>query len=66
MNTEKDSCSTGACAGPGMCPGIALLPSIIIGYGITELSGSLLLGWLVGAPLFLALILGWHKKTARR
>ena len=45
-----------------MCPGIALLLSTIIGFGITEFSDSLLLGWLIGAPLFLALILGWHKK----
>ncbi len=45
-----------------MCPGIALLLSTIIGAGIAELSGSLLLGWLIGTPLFLALILGWHHK----
>jgi hypothetical protein len=45
-----------------MCPGIALLLSTLIGAGIAELSSSISLGWLIGAPLFLALIMGWHKK----
>jgi hypothetical protein len=64
MNTQNTSCSTGGCGGKGLCPGIALLLAYLAGFGLAELTGSTLLGFLVGLPLFIVLVLGLPRKRA--
>ncbi|GEM_PF-3505956 len=68
MTTENKSCSTGGCGSKGLCPGIALLPSYLVGLGITTISNSTVLGFLVGIPVFFLLVNGVPriKKTAKR
>ena len=64
MKTQNTSCSTGACGGKGLCPGVALLLAYLVGFGLAELTGITLLGFLVGLPLFIVLTLGLPRKCA--
>ena len=48
---SDNSCTTGSCGGPGLCPGIALFISYIVGGGLAMLTGIPWLGWAVGVPL---------------
>jgi hypothetical protein len=57
-NTSPNSCPTGGCGGPGLCPGVALLLAYAVGSGITLLTGIQWLGWAVGIPLAVILITG--------
>lgn len=62
---KKDTrCSTGGCGGNGLCPGVALLLAYLAGFGLAELTGSPPLGFLVGVPLFIVLVLGLPGKRA--
>lgn len=54
----KNTCSTGGCGGPGLCPGVALLLAYVAGGGIALLTGIQWLGWAIGVPLALILITG--------
>ncbi|NBB78904.1 MAG: hypothetical protein GVY36_05585 [Verrucomicrobia bacterium] len=54
----SQSCQTGRCDGPGLCPGVALLLAYLVGGGIALLTGLKWLGWAVGLPLALVLISG--------
>ncbi len=48
-------------------PGVALLLAYLAylaGFGLAELTGSTLLGFLVGLPLFIVLVLGLPRKRA--
>lgn len=62
MTKENTSCSTGKCGGKGRCLGVALLLAYLAGLGLAELTGSALLGFLVGVPLFIVLVLGLPGK----
>jgi len=55
---SENSCPTGSCGGPGLCPGIALFISYAVGAGFVALTGLQWLGWAVGVPLGLILITG--------
>jgi len=64
MTNKNTSCSTGGCGGKGLCPGVALLLAYLAGFGLAELTGSTLLGFLIGVPLFIVLVLGLPGKRA--
>lgn len=64
MTKENTNCSTGGCGGKGLCPGVALLLAYLAGFGLAEITGSALLGLLVGMPLFIVLVLGLPGKRA--
>lgn len=64
MAKENTACSTGGCGGNRLCPGIALLIAYLAGLGLTELTGSTVLGVVVGVPLCIALVLGLPRKRA--
>ncbi|MEN8662142.1 MAG: hypothetical protein ACN4GF_01405 [Lentimonas sp.] len=66
MDKNKTNCTSVGCGGTGICPGVALLISIMLGYGIEALSGSTLFASLIGVPLCIALILGWPQKQLSR
>ncbi|MFQ3271316.1 MAG: hypothetical protein ACI9A1_001639 [Lentimonas sp.] len=53
------------CSGCGKaCLGVAMLVAYLVGFGLAEVTGSTLLGFLVGAPLFLLLVLGLPAKKS--
>jgi len=56
MTHQNANCSTGGCGSKGLCPGVALLLAYLAGLGLAELTGSTLLGFLVGLPLFIVLV----------
>lgn len=58
LSNEPQSCSTGSCGGPGLCPGVALFLAYVLGGGITLLTGLTWLGWSIGVPTALILITG--------
>ena len=58
QNTSPNTCSTGGCGGPGLCPGVALLLAYVVGGSIALLTGIQWLGWVVGVPLAIILITG--------
>ena len=58
QNTSPNTCPTGGCGGPGLCPGVALLLAYVAGAGISLLTGIQWLGWAVGIPLAVILITG--------
>ena len=62
----KDSCRTGGCGGPGLCPGIALLLAYLGGAGVALLTGMVWLGWVVGIPIGIILITGAWRFLPRR
>lgn len=64
MTHQNTNCSTGGCGSKGLCPGVALLLAYLAGLGLAELTGSTLLGFLVGLPLFIVLVLGLPRKRA--
>jgi hypothetical protein len=64
MTHQNTNCSTGGCGSKGLCPGVALLLAYLAGFGLAELTGSTLLGFLVGLPLFIVLVLGLPRKRA--
>ena len=64
MTHQNANCSTGGCGSKGLCPGVALLLAYLAGLGLAELTGSTLLGFLVGLPLFIVLVLGLPRKRA--
>ncbi|KRP34718.1 MAG: hypothetical protein ABS34_12525 [Opitutaceae bacterium BACL24 MAG-120322-bin51] len=64
MTHQNTNCSTGGCGSKGLCPGVALLLAYLAGFGLAELTGSTLLGFLVGVPLFIVLVLGLPRKRA--
>jgi hypothetical protein len=64
MTYQNTNCSTGGCGSKGLCPGVALLLAYLAGFGLAELTGSTLLGFLVGLPLFIVLVLGLPRKRA--
>jgi len=64
MTHQNANCSTGGCGSKGLCPGVALLLAYLAGFGLAELTGSTLLGFLVGLPLFIVLVLGLPRKRA--
>ena len=64
MTHQNTNCSTGGCSSKGLCPGVALLLAYLAGFGLAELTGSTLLGFLVGLPLFIVLVLGRPRKRA--
>jgi len=64
MTHQNANCSTGGCGSKGLCPGVALLLAYLSGLGLAELTGSTLLGFLVGLPLFIVLVLGLPRKRA--
>ena len=64
MTHQNTNCSTGGCGSKGLCPGVALLLAYLAGFGLAELTGSTLLGVLVGLPLFIVLVLGLPRKRA--
>jgi hypothetical protein len=64
MKTQNTSCSTGGYGSKGLCPGIALLLAYLVGFGLAELTGITLLGFLVGLPLFIVLVIGLPRKRA--
>ncbi len=64
MTHQNTNCSTGGCGSKGLCPGVALLFAYLAGFGLAELTGSTLLGFLVGLPLFIVLVLGLPRKRA--
>lgn len=67
QNTSPNTCPTGGCGGPGLCPGVALLLAYVAGGGITLLTGLQWLGWAVGIPLAIILITGaWRFLPARK
>jgi hypothetical protein len=41
-----------------------MLVAYLVGFGLAEVTGSTLLGFLVGAPLFLLLVLGLPAKKS--
>ena len=55
---NNESCATGGCGGPGLCPGVALFLAYVIGAGVTLLTGLTWLGWTVGIPIALILLTG--------
>lgn len=61
-----NSCATGSCGGPGLCPGIALFIAWATGGGVAMLTGLQWLGWAVGIPLALILITGAWRWLPRR
>jgi hypothetical protein len=64
MTHQNTNCSSGGCGSKGLCPGVALLLAYLAGFGLAELTGSTLLGFLVGLPLFIVLVLGLPRKRA--
>jgi len=64
MTHQNTNCSTGGCGSKGLCPGVALLLAYLAGFGLAELTGSTLLGFLVSLPLFIVLVLGLPRKRA--
>jgi len=58
MDNNNRSCSTGGCGSKGLCPGVAMFVAYLVGFGLTGLTGSTLLGFAVGVPLFVLLVLG--------
>ena len=64
MTHQNTNCSSGGCGSKGLCPGIALLLAYLAGFGLAELTGSTLLGFLVGLPLFIVLVIGLPRKRA--
>jgi hypothetical protein len=64
MTHQNTNCSTGGCGSKGLCPGVALLLAYLAGFGLAELTGSTLLGFLVGLPLFIVLVIGLPRKRA--
>ena len=64
MTHQDTNCSTGGCGGKRLCPGIALLIAYLAGLGLTELTGSTVLGFVVGVLLCIALVLGLPRKRA--
>ena len=64
MTHQNTNCSTGGCGSKGLCPGVALLLAYLAGFGLAELTGSTLLGFLVGLPLFIVLVLGLPRNRA--
>jgi len=64
MTHQNTNCQTGGCGSKGLCPGVALLLAYLAGFGLAELTGSTLLGFLVGLPLFIVLVLGLPRKRA--
>ena len=64
MTYQNTNCSTGGCGSKGLCPGVALLLAYLAGFGLAELTGSTLLGFLVGLPLFIVLVIGLPRKRA--
>lgn len=64
---STDSFAVGACDGPGLCPGVALLLAYAIGGGVGMMTGLPWLGWTVGIPLGLVLLTGaWRWLPGRR
>ena len=67
QNTSPNTCPTGGCGGPGLCPGVALLLAYAAGGGIALLTGLNWLGWAVGMPIAIILITGaWRFLPARK
>ena len=64
MTHQNTNCSTGGCGSKGLCPGVALLLAYLAGFGLAELTEITLLGFLVGLPLFIVLVLGLPRKRA--
>ena len=64
MTHQNTNCPTGGCGSKGLCPGVALLLAYLAGFGLAELTGSTLLGFLVSLPLFIVLVLGLPRKRA--
>jgi len=64
MTHQNTNCSTGGCGSKGLCPGVALLLAYLAGFGLAELTGSTLLSFLVGLPLFIVLVIGLPRKRA--
>ena len=64
MTHQNTNCSSGGCGSKGLCPGVALLLAYLAGFGLAELTRSTLLGFLVGLPLFIVLVLGLPRKRA--
>ncbi|MBT4757394.1 MAG: hypothetical protein HOO08_03270 [Opitutae bacterium] len=64
MTHQNTNCSSGGCGSKGLCPGVSLLLAYIAGFGLAELTGSTLLGFLVGLPLFIVLVIGLPRKRA--
>jgi hypothetical protein len=64
MTHQNTNCSSGGCGSKGLCPGVALLLAYLAGFGLAELTGSTLLGFLVGLPLFIVLVIGLPRKRA--
>lgn len=63
----KNSCPTGGCGGPGLCPGVALLLAYVAGSGLALLTGLQWLGWVVGIALAFILITGaWRFLGSER
>ena len=58
QNTSPNTCPTGGCGGPGLCPGVALLLAYVAGSGIAWLTGLQWLGWALGVPVAIILITG--------
>lgn len=55
------ACTSTGCGGAGMCPGQALLLSILAGYGVQYLTGQ---EWLFFTTAFVGTVLlvsGWYR-----
>lgn len=55
---STNSCRTGGCGGPGLCPGVALLLAYLLGSGAALITGFTWLGWGVGVPVAIVLVTG--------
>ena len=63
---SPNTCPTGGCGGPGLCPGVALLLAYAAGGGIASLTGLNWLGWVVGVPIAIILITGAWRFLPQR